>query len=232
MVRQDISVNGSYGEVETTDHLTNKVVYSFENLEYIEGLNNHDYCHGQITVSPDFRKKLDDPSGFHLYIPYCPIYRSLRMRFCIEHSNGSSEYLINPYDNSEWFMVYPDYETISLSNYTLMLSEFRLLNESGYFNMIFREGYLNVYSGAETDFVINAALPQNEVFLLKAFAGSLYQHPTTGVGLIEFLHGNFENTGLAQKLQNEFTNDKMIINNAYMDSNTGELYLDVKEKNG
>ncbi len=76
------------------------------------------------------------------------------------------------------------------------------------------------------------ALRQNEVFLLKASAGNIYQHPTTGVGLIDFLHGNFENTGLAAKLQSEFENDKMIINNAYMDSATGEMLLDVIEKNG
>jgi hypothetical protein len=52
------------------------------------------------------------------------------------------------------------------------------------------------------------------------------------VGLVEFLHGNFENNGLAQKLQKEFENNNMIITSAYMDSATGELYLDVKEKNG
>ncbi len=89
-----------------------------------------------------------------------------------------------------------------------------------------------MYSGEDTDFVFQPALRQNEVFLLKASAGNLYQHPTTGVGLIDFLHGNFENTGLAAKLQSEFENDKMIINNAYMDSATGEMLLDVIEKNG
>ena len=73
---------------------------------------------------------------------------------------------------------------------------------------------------------------RNETFLLKASAGTLYQHPLTGVGLIDYLHGNFENTGLAAKLQSEFEADNMIIVNAYMDSATGELLLEVKEKNG
>ena len=50
------------------------------------------------------------------------------------------------------------------------------------------------------------------------------------MGLIDFLHGNFETTGLAARLQREFENDRMIINNAYMDSETGELLLDVTEK--
>jgi len=106
------------------------------------------------------------------------------------------------------------------------------LNGNGNFNLLMRRGYLAVYSGEETDFVFRPALKQNEMFLLKAFASNLYQHPTTGVGLVDFLHANFENTGLAAKLQSEFENDKMTINNAYMDSETGELLLDVTEKNG
>ena len=73
------------------------------------------------------------------------------------------------------------------------------------------------------------ALRQNEMFLLKAASGNLYQYPTTGVGLIDFLHGNFENSGLAAKLQSEFENDRMTINEAYMNSQTGELLLDVTE---
>ena len=66
--------------------------------------------------------------------------------------------------------------------------------------------------------------------MLKAAAGNLYQHPNTGVGLIDFLHSNLENNGLAAKLQSEFQNDRMIIRNAYMDSATGELLLETEEK--
>ena len=87
-----------------------------------------------------------------------------------------------------------------------------------------------MFAGAETDLEIGAAKYQNEVFLLKALPGSLYQYPTTGVGLIDFLHGNFENNGLAAKLQAEFESDNVIIVNAYMDSTSGELLLETKEK--
>ena len=66
------------------------------------------------------------------------------------------------------------------------------------------------------------------MFLLKAFPGNLYQHPTTGVGLIDFLHGNFENNNLAARLQAEFKGDNMVIINAYMDSATGELLLETE----
>ena len=50
------------------------------------------------------------------------------------------------------------------------------------------------------------------------------------MGLIDFLHGNFENNNLAARLQAEFSGDNMVIINAYMDSTTGELLLETKEK--
>ena len=112
----------------------------------------------------------------------------------------------------------------------ITLSMFFGINENGIYNLPLRDGYLALYSGGETDFEIAAAKAQNEAFLLKAAAGNLYQYPTTGVGLIDFLHSNLENNGLAAKLQAEFTSDRMIVKNAYMDSETGELLLETEEK--
>lgn len=230
MSRQDINVNAGYGEVETTDNLTNKALYDFIYLGEMPGMDNDNYCYGEISVPEGFDKKYSDKYGIYTKIPYLPVYKELLIRFSIQNNNGSIEYLINRTNNKVWFPIYIEDETEPKKS--IKLSEFRLLNEEGHFNLIFDDGALLIYSGNETDFIIKAALPQNEVFLLKAFAGNLYQHPTTGVGLIEFLHGNFENTGLAMKLQQEFNNDKMVVIDAYMDSNTGELILNVKEKNG
>ena len=71
------------------------------------------------------------------------------------------------------------------------------LNEDGLYNLLIREDCLVVYSGEETDFGIGASKMQNGTFLLTAVAGNLYQHPTTGVGLIDLLHSNMENNCLA-----------------------------------
>lgn len=49
-------------------------------------------------------------------------------------------------------------------------------------------------------------------------------------GGIDFLHSGLENNGIAAKLQSEFLSDKMIIQNAYMDSETGELLLETIER--
>lgn len=230
MARQDIHADASLGEVTTTENRTNKLVYDFSLLTEIPGEDNDAYCYGEILVLREFETKLHDRNGIHVQIPYIPLYKELQIRFRMDNGNGESEYLLNKTDNRLWFPVYQGAETEA--KIPIRLTEFYLLNENGNFNLIMQDGYLAVYSGNETDFEIKPALNQNEVFLLKAMAGNVYQHPATGVGLIEFLHGNFENTGLAAKLQQEFENDNMIINNACMDSATGELFLDVKEKNG
>lgn len=230
MPRQDIHIDAIYGEVNTTDNLTGKVIYSFSFLGYLDGADNDHYAYGEITVPPGFEERYSDQSGIHIAINYTPSYKQLVIRLRIDNPGGDTEYLINPIDNRTWFIVYRENDQGEASQFRL--SEYIQLNEDGNYNLLLRRGYLAVYSGSDTDFVFQPALRQNEVFLLKATAGNLYQYPTTGVGLIDYLHGNFENTGLAAKLQSEFENDKMIINDAYMNSETGELLLSVTEIDG
>lgn len=230
MPRQDIDIDATYGEVNTTGNLANKVIYDFSFSGYMAGADNDRYAYGEIAVPPGFESRYSDSSGIHVAIPYTPSYKQLTVRFRIDNPGGDTEYLINPADNRIWFTVYREDGGGEISPFRL--SEYVWLNGEGNYNLLLRRGYLAIYSGDDTDFVFRPALRQNEVFLLKAAAGNLYQYPTTGVGLIDYLHGNFENTGLAAKLQSEFENDKMIINDAYMNSETGELLLDVIELDG
>jgi hypothetical protein len=230
MARQDIQADPVYGDLETTDNLTNKSVHNFLLLENPAGEDSVNYCYGEIAVPSGFESKFNAGNGIHVQIPYIPVFKELKIRFSIETGNGRPEYLLNRTDNRIWFPVFLATETEE--TVPVRLSEFYEWNESGIFCLLPQNGRLLLFSGNETDLQIKPALAQNEVFLLKAAAGNLYQHPATGTGLIDFLHGNLENSGLAQKLQREFENDGMIINRAYMDSSTGELLLDVKEKNG
>jgi hypothetical protein len=230
MARQDIQADPVYGDLETTDKLAGKAVHDFLLLENPAGEDSENYCYGEISVPSGFESKFDAGDSIYVQIPYIPVFKELRIRFSIETGNGSTEYLLNRTDNRIWFPVFLAGETGGIL--PVCLSGFHELNENGIFCLLPQNGYLLLFSGDETDLEIRPALAQNEVFLLKAMAGNLYQHPATGVGLVEFLHGNFENSKLAQKLQQEFEDDNMIINSAYMDSITGELLLDVKEKNG
>lgn len=228
MSRQDIYVNAQYGEMETTGQQTNKLLFGFNYLGEIPGMDNENCCYGEVSVPEGFEKKYKEGEGIYTQIPYLPVYKRLLVRFSMTGNNGSLEYLVNRANNRIWFSICRESEVDDEKH--IRLSGFRLLCEDGFFYLVFQGERLFIYSGYQTDFIIKAALKQNEVFLLKTFAGNLYQHPTTGVGLVDFLHGNLENTGLAVKLQKEFENDNMIIEDAYMDSDSGELMMNVKEK--
>ncbi len=227
MGRQDIVVDARYGEMETTDHLTTKTFHDFRFLDRQEGMDNDTYRYAEITVPYGFERKYRDTSGIHACIPYTPEYKRLMVRFPMQSGSGGTEYMINRRTNKVWFPVYRNRDG---KNTEIYLPELVSLNEEGYFNLLLEDGFLCIYSGAETDLRIGTAKSQNEIFLLKAASGNLYQHPSSGVGLIDFLHSNLENNGLAARLQSEFDADGMIVRNAYMDSATGELLLDVVEK--
>lgn len=225
MARQDINMDVVYGELETSDNLAGKVMYDFRLLGEQRGLDNDNYYYAEIEVPPSFEKSYKDEDGIHVRIPYTAEYKNLKVRLRINYGTGQDEYVLNRKDNQVWFPVYRSDGT------NIRLSEYRLLNKDDNFNLILKDfSSLLLFSGNETDLMIRESMEQNKAFILKAFAGNLYQHPTTGVGLIEYLHGNFENTNLAQKLQEEFDKDKVTVINAYMDSVTGELALELKEQ--
>lgn len=222
-------MDAAHGEVETTDNLVSKVICGFSVLEAQAGEDNDNAVFCEIALPSALATRCRDGAEIHVRIPYVADGRLLKVRLRTDGGAGAPEYRLNPETNRPWYSMVWDRDG-SLT--PVRMAEVWSCNSQGCFNMVLQGGSLVLYSGDETDFTIRPALGQNEVFLLKAFAGNLYQFPTTGVGLIEFLHGNFENTGLAAKLQKEFTEDGMIIHNAYMDSATGELHLDVVEKNG
>lgn len=209
-------MNADLGEISLTENIAGKSIYTFEIIS-----EDDLYCYCEVVISENHKKDI-----IYCYIPYQAKYKPLKIRFKYELLSGAIEFVLNPINNREWFNIFGDKKAI------ICLSEYRLLSENNFFALVFCYDYITIYGGNDNDMGIKPSLSQNETFLLKAFAGNLYQHPTTGTGLINFLHCNFENSELATKLKKEFESDGMIINNAYMNSETGELLLEVVEKNG
>lgn len=226
MARQDIQIDTDFGELETADNIVGKSYYDFVLLGRVDGLDNDNFCYGEILIPNGFEKLVKDGFQAYIHLSYTPLCKELQVRLRMDVENSPAEYILNQTTNRPWYrVVLPD-------THAIRVAEYRTLGSEEVYNFTLREGVFQIYSGHETDLLIQASLSQNQNFLLKATAGTLYQHPLTGVGLIDFLHGNFENSGLAAKLQKEFEADNMIVINAYMNSQTGELLLEVKEKNG
>lgn len=178
-----------YGEVETSGHIAGKTFYDFRLLPAVENADNDSFRYAEVIVPQGFVAAYNDSRGIHVVIPYTPDTRRLMVRFVIENGSGGTEYLRNAVTGKYWYPVVVEQNG---ANSDVSLSAYCELNGNGVFNLLLRDGYLALYSGEETDFEIGRAKAQNEAFLLKAATGNLYQHPTTGVGLIDFLHSNLE----------------------------------------
>lgn len=222
-------MDAALGEMNTTDNLTGKYFCPFLLLGTLAGEDNDRWLFAEVQLTPSLVSRFDNGLQIHVRIPYVGDSRGLKVRLRMDGGDGEPEYLPNPQNNGLWYTVVWNEAGKSAP---VRMPEIRRCDADGNFTLVVHEGTLVLYSASDTDLMIRPALRQNEMFLLKAAAGNLYQHPVTGVGLIDFLHGNFENSNLAAKLQAEFEGDGMIINNAYMNSETGELLLDVIEKNG
>lgn len=220
MARQDISVNPEYGELNLVRNLTNKTFYKFKMYDSIEGLDNENFCYGEVTVPLNFEQIYKKENGIYVRIPYTPKFKKLKLRFIYSGTEDIPEYLINRTNNQIWFST------------KVNTSELIKINHEFVYNLVIDDGVVEVFSGYETDFGILPSLNQNKAFLLKAFPGTIYQHPATGVGILDYMSGNIANSELADILQKQFEADGMRVNDASVDPDTSIIYLDVTEQNG
>ena len=72
----------------------------------MEGMDNDNFCYGEIIILPEFEKNYTEKNGVHFRIPYLPVFKQLVIRFRIDNGTGQNEFLINKTDNKVWFPVY------------------------------------------------------------------------------------------------------------------------------
>lgn len=217
-------MNPSLGEVNTSTGLAGKVFYPF----HLSGEQDEKRVRGEITVPADSAVRRRVERDFMCKSLNTPIYKELLVRLHLDNGTDIPNISSTPRTTPSGFPC--------ICRTAKARCE---LSGSPNTRPSTKKAAIILSFGTAVCFSIPVTTPiwksvpakyQNEVFLLKAFPGNLYQHPTTGVGLIDFLHGNFENNNLAARLQSEFKGDNMVIINAYMDSVTGELLLETEEK--
>lgn len=103
------------------------------------------------------------------------------------------------------------------------------ISEDGFFVSL-QNGIAQLYSSSQSDFNIIKAGRQNANCLLACFPGGNYRYPLTGVGLARWINSNnVTSTSLTQVLQDEFSADGVIINNAAFNYDTKQMELDAKD---
>lgn len=219
-MRKDIQVNTKIGDMVLEDSGSLSV-------KAFEWVGEGDlYLSGQITLPTNFDVSKLAGEGVKVEIPYTPIYKKMKVRIARRYGDEHERAVMNPVDGSEWFEVktrlFGKQETTLYAPQLLMVSM-----ESYTVQLDMSNGVAYIWSGVQSDVVnINANI-QNRNLLLLCVPSNNYRYPTSGVGLIRYLHSNLSRTGAADRLQTEFEADKVAVNGAAFDSYTGDLELDL-----
>ncbi len=217
-MRRDIQINTATNDIV----LKNQSIIGEQAFDWLE--DEDLFLTAQITVPSNFDIKQLYTTGVKIKIPYTPIYKPIKIRFGRDFGGGNIRIVINPTDNSEWFEVHT--RLFGLQDKILYASQLIMVSQDYYLIQI-NKGVAYLWSNAISDMVnINANI-QNRNLLLQCVPSNNYRYPTSGVGLIKYLHANLSHSGLAEKLQTEFKDDKVEIINAAFNSYSGDLELDL-----
>lgn len=219
-MRKDIQVNTLIGDVMLADNeVLTKRSFAWDSEGDV-------WLFGQVTLPSNYDVSKLVTEGVRVSIPYTPIYKTMKMRFVRKYGDSHERAVINPVDGGEWFVVKAKY--YGNGSTTPKASELLKIGMDDYILQIdTANGIAYIWSGIHSDFVnINANI-QNRNLLLRCVPSNNYRYPTSGVGLIRYLHSNLSRTGLADKLQSEFEADLVTVNYAAFNSDTGDLELDL-----
>lgn len=217
-MRKDIQINTATNDMVLQSKGAAKK-YSFKWLE-----EKDQYLTAQITIPSSFNTNLLYTVGVKVEIPYTPVYKPIRICIVKDFSGGNERVIVNPTNNSEWFEVHT--KLFGFKDLNLCASQFIIISQDNYCIQL-NEGIAYLWASGISDMAnINANI-QNRNLLLQCVPSNNYRYPISGVGLIKYLHANLAHSGLAEKLQTEFKNDKVNVINAAFNSYSGDLELDL-----
>ena len=220
VMRRDIQINTSISDMVLKDQ--NRLsTYPFTWVS-----ESDLYLLGEITIPHTFDVNKLQTEGVKVEIPYTPIYKPFKVRIMRQFDANNSMAVINPVNGSEWFEVHT--KLWNQQNMQLCASKLILVIHDTYLFQIDNTiGFAYILSNKNTDAVNVAANIQNRNLLLQCIPSNSYRYPTSGVGLVRFLHANLSQTTLANILQDEFKADKVTVKGAAFDSYTGDIELDL-----
>lgn len=219
-MRRDIQINTSINDIVLKDQ--NRLsTYPFTWVS-----ESDLYLLGEITIPHTFDVNKLQTEGVKVEIPYTPIYKPFKVRIMRQFDANNSMAVINPVNGSEWFEVHT--KLWNQQNTQLCASQLIVISQDTYIVQLDNtNGVVYIWSANNTDAVNVAANIQNRNLLLQCIPSNSYRYPTSGVGLVRFLHANLSQTTLANILQDEFKADKVTVKGAAFDSYTGDIELDL-----
>ena len=133
----------------------------------------------------------------------------------------------------------PAYSYVFTDEYArkIMASQLMMVNLDGYLLIrfyksghdIFDRAY--VYDGVESDFLTGFSDDQSAQTLAICDAGKYYRYPTTGIGITDYINSVVVNSGIANKILNQYEADGVSVSNATFASQTGRLQVELASNN-
>lgn len=219
-MRKDIEIHIGTGDIT----LPSKNSYTLRNFQWVSnptGLSR--YIYGELIVPSNLSEQSVKKNGVYVSIPYTPKYKEFMVRVKRLYDNGSYEFIQNPSDGSEWFLVKVAQYGVNVKN--AIASQLLTISESDFYFQ-FDGGVANLYSALESDLHIVKADRQNSNMLLACVPTNNYRYPLSGVGLVRWTNGNMDYTHLAERIESEFSDDGMSVNSASFDYDTKQLSID------
>ena len=181
------------------------------------------YLYGRCSLNMELdRDELE--KGIGVFISDNLKYKRMKVSFwAIDGSNN--EYPIKNTSNNDIY-----YPVLSVNNKELYASELTSISDKFSYCFHLTDNTVYIADMYSYDFKMCESLEQNEAFLLKCYAGNLYQFPTTGIGLPQFLNGNVEQTELGAVIKKEFNNDNMVVDLVTFDQETKNISIKAREK--
>ncbi len=220
-MRRDIQINSQIDDIVLSDR-NSLSTYTFE---WEEETDTH--IRGQIIIPSSFDVDKVYTIGVLVNIPYTPTYKPIQLRILRDYGGSTLRAISNPVNHADWYDVYAKLNGANNATQLYASALLAISSDQYIVQLITNEGNAFVWSAQDSDITNVNANIQNRNMMLKCVPSNNYRYPTSGVGLIMYLHGSLSQTNLATRLRTEFKSDKVSVESAAFDSYTGDLDLDL-----
>lgn len=215
-MRTDIPIDYNTGELilrKQPSHFSANFTWTGEDDYFVYGR-----CELQNKINIQHLQE-----GIGAIIPWNSKYKKVKISFWVKDGSNNTHPILNTRNSSSYFILQ------KVNGEELYASELPTISDKQTFSLMLVNNAAYIYDMYSYDLEICESLEQNKMFLLQCYEGNLYQYPTTGVGLPEYLNGNIQSSLLSEKIKQEFNQDGMYVESASINSDTGEISITAKE---
>lgn len=217
-MRTDIAIN-----YDTGDLILKKNIPQFTaDFTWLDEKEDDYYVYGECT----FRYGMTEEhlvNGVGIYIPQNNKFKKIKLSFKVIDNSNNTYYLLNSSNKKDMF------EALDRDDKPIYASYLPLISEGFSYRATMKDNTIYISDMYSYDLSITESMEQNKMFLLKCNTANLYSFPTTGVGLINYMNGNISSSDLGEKIKEEYNRDGMYVENASINSETGEVSIKSNE---